>query len=155
MRRVPPHLAAALAVFAVTAAQSNALALYSPFESPWAEIRVNRAVESRLFALMRAEVRLWDLQETLAAQDGPARDEAAEVARIVHEQVLAGAAEALPLLQKTPNKPFAQLLVRQLEACPSEWQQEGSEELLPALHKLVDPPADKPTSAPRRSRRGN
>ena len=96
---------------------------------------------------MRAEVRLWDLQSQLAAQEGnPAHDSAVEISRIVHEQILAEAAEALPILQKTPNLPFARLLVHQLEAYPYEWPQEGSEELLPGLHKLVDPPAGKPSA---------
>ena len=122
------------------AALENELALYSPAESPWAEIKANHAVEARLFGLMRAEVRLWDLQSQLAAQpDNPAHESAIEISRIVHEQILAEAAEALPLLQKTPNKAFARLLVHQLEAYPYEWQEEGSEELLPGLRKLVDP----------------
>ena len=128
------------------AALANELALYSPFESPWAEVRGNHAFESRLFSLLRAEARLWDLQDALAAQDGPAREEAADIARILHAQVLAETAEALPLLQKTPNKAFALLLVHQLEAYPSEWKEEGSEELLPSLHKLIDPPAGKPAA---------
>ncbi len=127
------------------AALSNELALYSPLGSPWADIRVNHAFESHLFSLMRAEVRLWDLQDALATQEGPARD-AAEIGRIVHGQVLAEAAEALPLLQKTSNRAFAQLLVHQLEAYPYEWKEEGSEELLPGLHKLTDPPAGKPAA---------
>ena len=125
----------------------NELAMYSPFESPWAEIKANHALESHLFNLMRAEVRLWGLQDQLAAQNSPSHDDASEVSRIVHEQILNEAAEALPILQKTPNKAFAQLLVHQLEAYPYEWQEEGSEGLLPSLHKLVDPPADKPTPA--------
>ena len=135
------------------AALSNALALYSPFESPWADLRVNHAFESHLFSLMRAEVRLWDLQDALAAQDGPAREEATEIGRIVHEQILVQAAEALPLLQKTPNKPFALLLVRQLEAYPYEWKEEGAETLLPGLHKLTDPPSGNPPAENGRRRR--
>ncbi len=124
--------------------------MYSPFESPWADIKADHAFESRLFNLLRAEVRLWTLQDTLNAQGNPARDDATEAARIVHEQVLAAAADALPILQKTPNKAFAQLLVHQLEAYPYEWQEEGSEQLLPGLHKLVDPPEGKPAPMPRR-----
>ena len=96
---------------------------------------------------MRAEVRLWDLQDALAAQEGPARDDATEIGRIVHEQILAEAAEALPLLQKTPNPAFARLLVHQLETYPYEWKEEGAEGLLPGLHKLVDPPAVNPPPA--------
>ena len=127
------------------AALENELALYSPFESPWAEIKANRTAEMHLFGLMRAEVRLWGLQAQLAAPEGnPARESADEISRIVHEQILAAAAEALPLLQKTPNKAFAQLLVHHLEAYPYEWKEEGSEELLPNLHKLIDPPTGKP-----------
>ena len=126
------------------AALSNELALYSPLESPWADLRVNHAFESHLFSLMRAEVRLWDLQDALAAQEGPVHDDATEIGRIVHEQVLAGAAEALPLLQKTPNPAFARLLVHQLEAYPYEWKEDGSEGLLPNLHKLADPPSGNP-----------
>ena len=129
------------------AALANELALYSPFESPWADIRVNHTSEAHLFGLMRAEVRLWDLQDTLTAQNSPAREDAAEVARIVHEQILAEAAGALPLLQKTPNKAFAQLLVHQLEAYPYEWKEEGSAELLPNLRKLTAPNAGKPPTA--------
>ena len=126
------------------AALANALALYSPFESPWADLRANHTFESHLFSLLRAEVRLWDLQDALATQEGPARDDATEIGRIVHGQILAEAAEALPLLQKTPNPAFARLLVHQLEAYPYEWQEEGSEGLLPDLHKLTDSPAGKP-----------
>ncbi len=174
MRRVLPlvAIAAAFAVAAVRgqeptppptparaigtgrfAALSNELALYSPFESPWADIRVNHALESRLFGLMRAEVRLWDLQDALAAQNSSTREDATEIARIVHEQVLAGIAEALPLLQKTPNKPFAQLLVHQLEAYPYEWKEEGSDALLPGLRKLTAPNAGKPAEGSGRRHR--
>ncbi len=142
------------------AALENELALYSPFESPWAEIKVNHAFETHLFGLMRAEVRLWDLQSQLAAPEGnPARESAAEISRIVHEQILAEVVEALPMLQKTPNKAFAQLLVHQLEAYPYEWREEGSEELLPSLRKLADPTSGKLDSpgngGGRRRRRGN
>ena len=140
------------------AALENELAMYSPFESPWAEIKADHALESRLFGLLRAEVRLWTLQDTLAAQNNPAHEDAGEVARIVHEQVLHEAADALPMLQKTPNKAFALLLVHQLEAYPYEWQEEGSEELLPNLHKLVDPPpgaSPAPEGSGRRRRHGN
>lgn len=129
------------------AALENELAMYSPFDSPWAEIKADHALESHLFNLMRAEVRLWALQDDLAAQNNPAQADAAEITRIVHEQVLAEAADALPFLQKTPNKAFALLLAHQLEAYPYEWQEEGSEGLLPSLHKLVDP-----APRPRRSR---
>ncbi len=115
--------------------------MYSPFDSPWADSKANHATELRLFNLMRAEVRLWTLQDGLAAQSNSAQADAGEIARIVHEQVLAGAADVLPILQKTPNKTFALLLVHQLEAYPYEWQEEGSEQLLPSLHKLVDPPS--------------
>ena len=116
--------------------------MYSPLESPWADGRANHAAELRLFNLLRAEVRLWTLQDGLTAQNNPAQTDAGEITRIVHEQVLTGAADVLPLLHKTPNKAFALLLVHQLEAYPYEWQEEGSERLLPNLHKLVDPPAD-------------
>ncbi len=131
----------------------NELAMYSPLESSWAEVKTNHAFESHLFNLMRAEVRLWGLQDQLAAQNNPAHEDAGEISRIVHEQVLNAAADALPILRKTPNKAFARLLVHQLEAYPYEWQEEGSEQLLPSLHKLVNPPADKPT--PRQRRRNN
>ena len=140
------------------AAVENELAMYSPFESPWAEIRVNHAFESHLFNLLRAETRVWTLQDQLAGQDNPAHETAEEISRILHAQVLSEAAEALPLLQKTPNKAFASLLVHQLEAYPYEWKEEGSEELLPGLHKMVDPPAGKPTpqeGGHRRRRRNN
>ena len=60
------------------AALQNELALYSPLESPWADLKINHAVESHLFNLMRAEARLWALQDRLAAQGGPTGEEAAE-----------------------------------------------------------------------------
>ena len=133
--------------------------MYSPFESPWAEIKVNHAFESHLFNLLRAETRVWTLQDQLAGQDTPARETAEEISHILHAQVLSEATEALPLLQKTPNKAFAALLVHQLEAYPYEWKEEGSEELLPSLHKLIDPPAGKPVpeegGGHRRRRRNN
>ncbi len=134
------------------------LAMYSPLESPWADLKANHASETHLFNLMRAEVRLWALPGQIAAQDGAARENAEEISRIIHAQILAEAAEALPLLEKTPNKPFALLLVHQLEAYPYEWQEEGSEELLPGLRKLIDPSTDKPaprTVVRRRRRRSN
>lgn len=136
------------------AALENELAMHSPFESPWADLRTNHAVETHLFNLLRAEVRVWTLQTQLAAQpDNPARENAEEIAHILHAQVLSLAAEALPLLQKTPNRPFATLLVHQLEAYPSEWKEEGAEELLPNLHKLVDPPSGKPAPEERAHRK--
>ncbi len=131
------------------------LAMYSPLESPWSDLKANHASETHLFNLMRAEVRLWALPGQLTAQDGAARENVEEISRIIHAQILGGAAEALPLLQKTPNKPFALLLVHQLEAYPYEWQEEGSDELLPDLRKLIDPPAGSPAPRPvvRRRRR--
>ena len=141
------------------AALQNELALYSPLDSPWAELKPNHAFESHLFNLLRAEARLWALQDGLAGQgDGSAGEEAAEISRIIHAQVLSKAAEALPLLQKTPNRPFAALLVHQLEAYPYEWKEDGPEELLPNLHRLIDPSSGKsaPVEGVRRKRkRGN
>ena len=102
--------------------------------------------ETHLFNLMRAEVRLWALQGQLAAQDAAARENAEEISRIIHAQILGKAAEALPILQRTPNQPFTLLLVHQLEAYPYEWQEEGSEELLPGLRKLADPATGKPAT---------
>ncbi len=124
----------------------NELALYSPLDSPWADLKANHAFEAHLFNLLRAEVRLWTLQDELAAQSGPASEQAAEISRIVHGQILDEATEALPLLQRTPNRPLATLLVHQLEAYPFEWKEEGSEDVLPNLHKLIDPPAGKPAT---------
>ena len=131
------------------------LAMYSPLESPWSDLKANHASETHLFNLMRAEVRLWALPGQLAAQDAAARENAEEISRIIHAQILGGVAEALPLLQKTPNRPFALLLVHQLEAYPYEWREEGSDELLPDLRKMIDPPTGSPTPRPvvRRRRR--
>ncbi len=136
------------------AALESEQAMYSPLESSWADLKTNHTLETHLFNLLRAEVRLWTLQNQLAAQpDSPARENADEIARIIHAQILGEAAEALPLLQRNANRPFALLLVHQLEAYPYEWREEGSEELLPNLHKLADPPAGKPTPDPGEHRR--
>ena len=134
------------------AALADELAMYSPFESPWAENKVNHTLEGHLFNLMRVEVRMWALQEQ-AAKGSPTRADLDELSRIIHAQILSEAAEALAILQKTPNRPLASLLTHQLEAYPYEWQEEGSADLLPSLRKLTEQPAAKPTPAATTRRR--
>ena len=96
---------------------------------------------------MRIEVRLWGLQEYLRTQGqglgekaeiaADAADAAGDATQIIHSEILDATDKALTMLRGSPNRPLIQLLIHHLETCPYDWSQEGSEDLLPNLRKLV------------------
>jgi len=120
---------------------------YSPSESPWKDNKNNSAFERHLVSLMRIEVRLWGLQEYLRTQGrglgekaeiaADAADAAGDATQIIHSEILDAADKALTMLRRSPNRPLTQLLIHHLETYPYDWSQEGSEDLLPNLRKLV------------------
>src|SRR5262245_19276317 len=117
---------------------------YSPSESPWKDNKNNSAFERHLVSLMRIEVRLWGLQEYLRTQGRGlgekaeiAADAAGDATQIIHSEILDAADKALTMLRRSPNRPLTQLLIHHLETYPYDWSQEGSEDLLPNLRKLV------------------
>ena len=123
---------------------------YSPFESPWKDNKNNSAFERHLFSLMRIEGRLRGLQDYLrtqgrglgekaeiAADAADAADAAGDATQIIHSEILDATDKALTMLRGSPNRPLIQLLIHHLETCPYDWSQEGSEDLLPNLRKLV------------------
>lgn len=120
---------------------------YSPSESPWKDNKNNSAFERHLVSLMRIEVRLWGLQEYLRTQArglgekaeiaGDAADAAGDATQIIHSEILDAADRALTMLRRSANRPLTQLLIHHLESYPYNWSQEGSEDLLPNLRKLL------------------
>ena len=117
---------------------------YSPSESPWKDNKNNSAFERHFVSLMRIEVRLWGLQEYLRTQGRGlgekaeiAADAAGDATQIIHSEILDAADKALTMLRRSPNRPLTQLLIHHLETYPYDWSQEGSEDLLPNLRKLV------------------
>jgi len=134
--------------------QEFELDAYSPSESPWKDNKKNSAFERHLVKLMRVEVRLWGLQEYLRTQApglgekaeiaGDAADVAGHATQIIHSDILDAADKALAMLRRSPNGALTQLLLHRLESYPYDWAEEGWEDLISNLRKLVAPPTDKP-----------
>lgn len=113
------------------------LEAYSPAESPWGSDKIKSGAEWHLLELMRVEVRLWGLKDHLAAKGDDAHYAADQASQTIHSEVLNAADTALRLMRNKANQPFAKLLVHHLEAYPYDWSEEGWENLLPNLRKLI------------------
>ena len=50
---------------------------------------------------------------------------------------LSAPSKAVPILKKHPNEPLVKLLITNLETFPNDWVEEGWEDLLPNLKKLL------------------
>ena len=99
---------------------------------------VNMDREQTLVRLMRAEVYSWQLQNNLKKRnDEEDYSIASAIGSRLHEQVLIAASNAIPVLRKHPNQRLAKLLITHLEAYPYSWTEEGYEDLLPNLTKLL------------------
>ena len=110
---------------------------YSPVHSTWSGT-VNMDREQTLVRLMQAEVYSWQLQNNLEKRnDEEDWSIASAISSILHEQVLIAASNAIPVLRKHPNQRLAKLLMTHLEAYPYIWTEEGYEDLLPNLRKLL------------------
>ena len=99
---------------------------------------VNMDREQTLVRLMRAEVYSWQLQNNLEKRnDEEDWSIASAISSRLHELVLIAASNAIPVLRKHPNQRLAKLLMTHLEAYPYIWAEEGYEDLLPNLTKLL------------------
>jgi len=95
-------------------------------------------LETTLLHLMGAEVRSWQLCDNLKQRnDEENHTTASGIESILHEEFLSTASRALPVLKKHPNEPLVKLLIAHLETYPNDWVEEGWEDLLPNLRKLV------------------
>ena len=110
---------------------------YWHVDSTWGGT-VNMEREQTLVRLMRAEVYTWQLQNNLKKlNDEEDYSIASAIGASLHEQVLVSASNAIPVLRKHPNQRLAQLLIAHLKAYPYSWTEEGYEDLLPNLTKLL------------------
>ena len=109
---------------------------YSPVHSTWSGT-VNMDREQTLVRLMRAEVYSWQLRDNLEKRNDEEGSIASAISSRLHELVLIAASNAIPVLRKHPNQRLAKLLMTHLEAYPYIWTEEGYEDLLPNLTKLL------------------
>ncbi len=95
-------------------------------------------LETTLLHLMGAEVGTWQLWDNLRQRnDEEDRATASSIGSILHEEFLSAASRARSALKKHPNEPLLKLLITHLETYPYDWAQEGYEDLLPDLRKLL------------------
>ena len=95
-------------------------------------------LETTLLHLMEAEVGSWQLCYNLQQRnDEENHATASGIERILHEEFLSTASKAVPILKKHPNEPLVKLLITNLETFPNDWVEEGWEDLLPNLKKLL------------------
>jgi uncharacterized protein YbdZ (MbtH family) len=95
-------------------------------------------LETTLLHLMEAEVGSWQLCDNLKQlKDEENYATATGIERILHEEFLSTASKAVPILKKHPNEPLVKLLITHLETHPNDWVEEGWEDLLPNLKKLL------------------
>jgi hypothetical protein len=110
---------------------------YWHVDSTWGGT-VNMDREQTLVHLMEAEVLSWQLQNNLKKRnDEEDYSIASSIGSRLHEEVLSAASDAIPVLRKHPNQRLVQLLITHLETYPHDWAQEGYEDLLPNLTKLL------------------
>jgi hypothetical protein len=110
---------------------------YWHVDSAWGGT-VNMDREQTLVHLMGAEVLSWQLQNNLKKRnDEEDYTIASSIGSRLHEEVLSAASDAIPVLRKHPNQRLVQLLITHLETYPHDWAQEGNEDLLPNLKKLL------------------
>jgi hypothetical protein len=120
---------------------------YYNVDSPWSVRCRDKAraaacadveLEATLLHLMGAEVRSWQLCANLKQRnDEENYSTASSIETILHEEVLSVASNAVSALRKHPNERLLKLLVTHLETYPNDWVQEGYEDLLPNLKKLL------------------
>lgn len=115
-------------------------------DSPWSVRCTEKApatcnlveLETTLLHLMGAEVRSWQLCDSLRQRnDEENRATASSMETILHEEVLSAASRARSALKKHANEPLLKVLITHLETYPYDWAQEGYEDLLPDLRKLA------------------
>src|SRR6476620_7025905 len=110
---------------------------YWHVDSTWGGT-VNMDREQTLVKLMGAEVLSWQLQNNLKKRnDEQDYSIASSIGARLHEEVLSAASDAIPVLRKHPNQRFVKLLITHLETYPYSWTEEGYEDLLPNLTKLL------------------
>jgi hypothetical protein len=99
---------------------------------------VNMDRQQTLVHLMGAEVLTWQLQNNLRKRnDEEDYSIASSIGTRLHEEVLRAALDAIPVLRKHPNQRLVKLLITHLETYPYSWTEEGYEDLLPNLRKLM------------------
>jgi hypothetical protein len=99
---------------------------------------VNMDREQTLVHLMGAEVLSWQLQNNLKKRnDEDDYSIASSIGARLHEELLSAASDAIPVLRKHPNQRLVKLLITHLETYPYSWSEEGYEDLLPNLTKLL------------------
>ena len=110
---------------------------YWHVDSTWVGT-VNMDREQTLVHLMGAEVLTWQLQNNLKKRnDEEDYSIASSIGTRLHEEVLRAALDAIPVLRKHPNQRLVKLLMTHLETYPYSWTEEGYEDLLPNLRKLM------------------
>jgi hypothetical protein len=109
---------------------------YYSVESPWTG--PDAELEGTLFRLMGAEVGIWQLRDNLKDRNDANYSTASFVATRLHEEVLCTGERALSIFRARPNPRLLKLFIAHLEAYPYSWSQEGSEDLLPNLKKLLN-----------------
>jgi hypothetical protein len=120
---------------------------YYHVDSPWsgrcretagAAPCADAQLEGTLHNLMAAEVLSWQLCDNLKQRnDEENRSTASSIATHLHEEVLDLASKAVSALRKHPNQRLLELLITHLETYPYSWTEEGYEDLLPNLKKLL------------------
>jgi hypothetical protein len=94
--------------------------------------------EQTLVRLMGAEVFSWQLQNNLKKRnDEEDHSIASSIGARLHEEILSAASDAIPVLRRHPNQRLVKLLITHLETYPYSWTEEGYEDLLPNLTKLL------------------
>jgi hypothetical protein len=87
---------------------------------------------------MAAEVLSWQLQYNLKQRnDEENYSNASSIGTHLHEEVLDLASKAASALRKHPNQRLLKLLITHLETYSNVWVEEGWEDLLPNLKKLL------------------
>ena len=110
---------------------------YWHVDSTWVGT-VNMDREQTLVHLMEAELLTWQLEKSLKNRnDEEDYSIASSIGSRLHEEVLSAASNAVPVLKKHPNQRLLKLLITHLETYPHSWTEEGYEDLLPNLTKLL------------------
>src|SRR6476659_8249820 len=110
---------------------------YWHVDSTWGGT-VNMDREQTLVKLMGAEVLSWQLQNNLKKRnDEEDYSIASSIGARLHAEILSAASNSIPILKKHPNQRLVKLLITHLETYPYSWTEEGYEDLLPNLRKLL------------------
>lgn len=110
---------------------------YWHVDSTWGGT-VNMDREQTLVKLMGAEVLSWQLQNNLKKRnDEEDYSIASSIGARLHAEILSAASNSIPILKKHPNQRLVKILITHLETYPYSWTEEGYEDLLPNLRKLL------------------